>query len=294
MRCRAAAHPSSRVRAISLTLIAALLPAVHACTTPAAIRRYTGSAAPVTASVPDVADAMAQSCRLTASYRLQRTGEWFGEDSVRAACADRESAMRSLARANRALASYLAALASLADDKVADLDAPVKELGDATRDAGGFDARQVSAIDALARFAASRMTDGYRRARIRDAIASENANVQAVTEAIHDILDRDFARFLANDALAQTSFYRSALTESSGRDPLTAILVRDAYDEREAALTERTRAVRTLAQAMLTVGRGHQALYDGRDHLGGKALLAAVTTNAHELETAMKRVEKAF
>ena len=265
-----------------------------ACTSPAAVHRYAGSAALVTAKVPDVADALSASCHRTASYRLQRTGGWFGADSVAAACAGRDSATRSLSRANRALASYFAALEALADSKLPNLNTQVDDLADEVREAAGFDKQQVAAIDALSRFAVTRTAAGYQRARLRDAIAAQNENVQLVTMAMHEILERDFAQYLANDGQAQAMFYRAALTESSTREPLTAILVRDSFDEREAELAERARAVRALGQAMLTVGRGHEALYDARDHLGGKELLATIVANARELDTAMKRVEKAF
>lgn len=305
MRCRAAAPRPPRAAIPRLTaalrltaprLTVPLLVALSAasCASPVAIHRYAGSAALVTGKLPDVADAIAASCHRTASYRLQRTTAWFGPDSVAAACAGRDSATRSLSRVNRVLAGYLAALEALADGKVPKLDEQVADLADATRDAAGFDKKQVSAIDALARFASTRSADTYRRTRLRDAIVSQNDNVQAITTAMHDILERDFARYLANDGQAQSMFYRAALTESSAREPLTAILVRESFDERESELAERSRAVRALAQAMLTVGRGHQALYDARDHFGGRAVLAAIVANARELDSAMKRVEKAF
>jgi hypothetical protein len=293
MRRRAATRPSPRARTRCLTFI--VLALTVSCTPPAAVTRYTKSASLATAKLPDVADAVSRSCRRTASYRLRRTSsDWYGDDSLRAACASRDAALRTVTRANRVLAAYFAALESLAANKATGLDGSIDALGSAVGDAGGFDKRQVSAIEALAKFAASRSTDGYRRARLRDAIRTQNANVQAVTGALHDILDRDVAQLVENDAAAQTSFYRSALAESSSRDPLTAILVRDAYDDRATELSERSAAVRSLAQALLTVGRGHQALYDGRNHLGGKELLAAIVSNARDLDAAIARVNKAF
>lgn len=295
MRRRATAQ-SSRARTSRRTfsiLAGAIVTA--ACTSPAAVTRYTKSAALVTARLPDVTDALSASCRRTASYRLRRaSSEWYGDDSLRIACAGRDSAMRSVVRANRVLSAYFAALESLAANKVTDFDNGVDALGSAVRDAGGFDKAQVSAIDALAKYAASRTTDGYRRTKLRDAIASQNDNVQTVIAGLHEILDRDFAQLLANDVAAQTSFYRAALAENTARDPLTAILVRDAYDERSAALAERTEAVRALSQALLTVGRGHQALYDSRNRLGAKALLTTIVSNARELDAAIARVDKAF
>ena len=293
MRRRAAPCPSPRARSCCLTFVVILLAA--GCTSPAAVSRYTKSASLVTAKLPDVAEALSRSCRRTASYRLRRTSsDWYGDDSLHAACTSRDAALRTVTRANRVLSAYFAALESLADNKLTDYDARVDALGSAVGEAGDFDAKQVKAIEALAKFASSRATDGYRRTRLRDALAAQNENVQTVTGALHEILDRDFAQLLDNDVAAQTTFYRAALAESSAVDPLTAILVRDAYDERAAQLAERSAAVRSLAQALLTVGRGHQALHDSRNHLGGKKLLAAIVSNARELDTAIARVNKAF
>lgn len=293
MRRRAAPRPSPGARNRCLTLVVAALTA--GCTSPAAVSRYTKSATLVTAKLPDVTDALSRNCRRTASYRLRRaSSDWYGDDSIRVACAGRESALRTVTRANRVLSAYFAALESLAENKLTDYDAQVDALGSAAGEAADFDKKQVKAIEGLAKFASSRATDGFRRTRLRDAIAAQNENVQAVTGALHDILDRDFAQLLENDVAAQTSFYRAALTESAAAEPLTAILVRDSYDERAAQLAERSAAVRSLAQALLTVGRGHQALYDARNHLGGKKLLVAIVSNARELDTAVARVNKAF
>lgn len=293
MRRRAAPRPSPRARIRRLTLAVAALTA--GCASPAAVTRYTRSATIVTAKLPDLTDALASSCRRTASYRLRRaSGDWYGEDSVRVACAGRESALRTVARTNRVLSAYFAALESLAENRLTDYDSRVDALGTAVAEAGGFDRKQVEAIEGLARFASSRATDGYRRTKLRDAIGAQNENVQLVTGALHDMLERDLTQLLENDVAAQTSFYRGALTEHSGAEPLTAILVRDAYDERAAQLAERSAAVRSLAQALLTVGRGHQALHDARNHLGGKKLLATIVSNTRELDAAIARVNKAF
>ena len=293
MRRRAAPLPTRRARIRRLTIVVAALTA--GCTSPAAVTRYAKSASLATAKLPEVADALAQSCRRTASYRLRRTSsDRYGDDSVRVACAGRDAALRSVMRANRVLSAYFAALESLAENKLTDYGTRVDALGGALDAAGDLDGKQVKAIEGLAKFASSRATDGYRRTKLRDAIARQNENVQVVTSALHDILDRDLSQLLENDVAAQASFYRAMLTESSSRDPLTAILVRDSYDERAAQLAERSAAVRTLAQALLTVGRGHQALYDSRNHLGGKALLATMVSNARELDAAVARVNKAF
>jgi len=293
MRRRAAAPPLSRARITRLTLFA--LVATASCTSPAAVRRYATSATTVTTKIPTVTDALSASCRRTESYRLRRaSSSWYGDDSVRVACAARDRALRDVVRVNSVLAGYLHALSALAADRVTNLGAPVNSAGAATADAGLLDTAQAKAVAALARFASSRVTDGYRRSTLRAVITDENANVQVVTAALHEIIERDFAQLLGNDDAAETSFYRAALTESSATEPLAAILVRDSYDERQALLDERRQAVAALARAVLAVGRGHQVLYDARNHLGSKELLKATLTSAHDLDDALAKVARAF
>jgi hypothetical protein len=294
MRRRAAIRPSPRAQATRLTLALAFL-AGAGCTSPAAVKRYSASAALVTAKLPDASAALSASCRRTQSYRLRRTTvAWYGSDSLALACAGRDSALRDVGRANRVLAAYLKELGILAGGKPGEMDASLAALGGAAADAGHFERAQVDAISALAKFAAARGTRGYRRAKLREAIAGQNANVQAVTTVLHEILDRDFARYLRDDETAQTAFYRAALAENGTREPLGAILIRDSYDDRQAELTQRADAIQALGRALDLVGRGHQQLYDARNHLGAKELLAFIVTNARELDAAIAKVDQAF
>ncbi len=297
MRCRGATgafRARTRTRPNTLTLLVVLV-ASAACTRPVAVSRYAHSAQEVTARLPEATAALAESCRRAQSYRLRRTGAaWYEEDSTRAACAARDSALGEVLRANRALANYFGALSTLAGSRSADVGARVDDLGDAVSSAGPFDGTQVRAIAALAKFVASRATSGYQRSKLREAIASENANVQSVIAALHQVIDRDFASYVAGDDAAATRFYRSVLTEGGGHEPLAAILARNDYDARHDASGAQADAIRSLARAVDAIGRGHQQLFDARNHLGAKALLNGIVAMARELDGAMAKSDKAF
>ena len=297
MRCRSvpcASRGRTRTRPNTLTLLIVLV-GTAACARPVAVSRYALSAREVTARLPRATSALAESCRRAQSYRLRRTGPpWYEEDSTRAACAGRDSALREVLRANRALANYFGALSALAGSKTAEVGARVDQLGDAASSAGPFDGSQVRAIGALAKFAASRATSGYQRSKLREAIASENVNVQTITVAIHQVIDRDFASYVAGDDAAATRFYRSVLTEGAGHEPLAAIIARNDYDARHEASGAQADALRSLARAIDAIGRGHQQLFDARNHLGAKELLNGIVGMARELDGAMARIDKAF
>lgn len=297
MRCRGApcaTRARTRTRPNTRTLFVVLVAAL-ACTRPVAVSRYALSAREVTARLPGATSALAESCRRAQSYRLRRTGApWYEEDSTRAACAGRDSALREVLRANHALANYFGALSALAGSNTADVGTRVAQLGDAASSAGPFDESQLRAIAALAKFAAARATSGYKRSKLREAIASENVNVQAVTVALHQVIDRDFASYVMGDDAAATRFYRSVLTEGAGHEPLAAILARNDYDARHDASGAQADALRSLARAIDAIGRGHQQLFDARNHLGAKELLNGIVALARELDGAMARIDKAF
>lgn len=293
MRCCGAVR-ASLAQVPCLTLLGGLVLAA-ACTRPVAVARYARSAAEVTARLPQATSALAESCRRAQSYRLRRTGApWYEEDSTRAACAGRDSALREVLRANRALTNYFDALSALAGSKAAEVGTRVGDLGDAVSSAGAFDGSQVRAIAALAKFAAARATIGYQRSTLRNAIANENANVQAVVAALHRVVERDFAAYVTGDDAAATRFYRSALAEGAAHEPLAAILVRNDFDARHDASSAQAVALSSLAHAVDAIGRGHQQLFDARNQLGAKELLKGIVAMARELDGAIAKLDEAF
>lgn len=265
------------------------------CVRTGAVGRYARAAGETAAEFPALADDMRASCVRLEGYREAREGKgWFERKDLEGRCADRAKAARRAVAAERVLASYFAALGALADDRVVKYDGSVDDLADALAEDAGVDRDRVRAVSALASFAASVATDGYRRLKLAKVIEEQNGNVGTVIDALTQIVGSDYGSILELEVTGMESFYRSALTEGAEREPLAAILVRDTRDERAATLREKREALAAYVKALRTMKAGHQRLYDSRHDLHAKALAGELADYATQLERMIPALREAF
>jgi hypothetical protein len=265
------------------------------CVRTGAVGRYAKAAGETAGEFPKVAEEMRASCVRLEGYREAREGKgWFERKDLEGRCADRAKAVRRAVTAERALASYFAALGALADDKVVKYDRQVDDLADALEEDAGLDEEKVRAVSDLASFAASVATDGYRHLKLARVIEEQNGNVGVVIDALTEIVGTDYANILELESTGMESFYRSALTEGAEREPLAAILVRDTRDERAEALREKRTALAAYVKALGTMKAGHQRLYDSRRDLHAKALAGELAGYATQLEKMIPALREAF
>jgi hypothetical protein len=217
---------------------------ISGCVKTGAVGRYARAAGETAGEFPALADEMRASCVRLEEYREEREGKGgFGREDLEGGCAERGKAVRRAVAVERVLASYFAALGALADGKVVKYDGQIDDLADALEDDAKLDRKKVKAVSDLAAFAASVATDGYRHLKLAQVIEEENGNVGTVIDALTEIVGTDYANILELEATGMDAFYRSALAEGAEREPLAAILVRDARDERAAALREKREAL---------------------------------------------------
>jgi hypothetical protein len=219
---------------------------------------------------------------------------WFETSDLAKRCVERGRAVERAVVVERVLGRYFAALGALADGEVVDFDASVDDLADALEDDAKLDRKKVKAVSDLAAFAASVTTDGYRHLKLAQVIEEQNGNVGTVIDALTEIVATDYANILELEATGTESFYRSALAEGAEREPLAAILVRDARDERVAALDEKRAALAKYVKALGTMKAGHQRLYDSRRDLKAKVLARELADYAAQLEKMLPALRDAF
>jgi hypothetical protein len=275
--------------------IVAIVVVAGGCVRTGAVGRYARAAGETAREFPALADEMRASCVRLEGYREAREGKgWFESGDLEGRCADRARAVRRAVTAERALASYFAALGALADDKVVKYEGSVDDLADALEEDAGLDREKVRAVSDLASFAASVATDGYRHLKLANVIEEQNGNVALVIDALTEIVGTDYANILELEATGMESFYRSALTEGAEREPLAAILVRDARDERASALRGKRVALAAYVKALGTMKAGHQRLFDSRHDLHAKALAGELADYAAQLEKMIPALREAF
>jgi len=270
---------------------------VSGCVRTGAVGRYARAAGATAAEFPALADDMTASCVRLEGYREVREGKGWGlveRGDLEKRCEDRGKAVRRAVSVERVLGRYFAALGALADGEVVDFDGSVDDLADALEDDAKLDRKKVKAVSDLAAFVASVTTDGYRHLKLTQVIEEQNGNVGTVIDALTEIVATDYANILELEATGMESFYRSALAEGAEREPLAAILVRDARDERAAALREKREALAKYVKALGTMKAGHQRLYDSRRDLKAKVLARELADYAAQLEKMLPALRDAF
>lgn len=273
----------------------AVIVIVSGCVRTGAVGRYARAAGATAGAFPALADDMEASCVRLEGYREAREGKgWFASSDLEKQCAERGRAVERAVAVERVLGRYFAALGALADGKVVSYDGEIDDLADALEDDAKLDRKKVKAVSDLAAFAASVTTDGYRHLKLTRVIEEQNGNVGAVIDALTEIVATDYANILDLEATGMESFYRSALTEGAEREPLAAILVRDARDERAAALDEKREALASYVRALGTMKAGHQRLYDSRHDLHAKAVAGELAGYAAQLEKTIPALREAF
>ena len=237
---------------------------------------------------------MYASCLRFEGYKAQRSaGGWYDDESLRARCASRDTAVAGVLAANRILSAYFSALARLADDKFGSADPEIGRLA-VVATKSGLNQAQVNAVGALAKYLTSTAIDVYRRQKLQDAIASQNGNVMFVTLGLRDVINQDYRRVLAIEARAANDFYHASINEGRGREPLAAILVLRDRDEKMLELRKRGEALDAYVRALDAVRNGHQKLYEHRTQLRARQVSAELVRNAELLEKIAKQLDKAF
>lgn len=268
---------------------------VSGCVRTGAVGRYARAARATAEEFPTLADDMKASCVRLEGYREAREGKgWFETSDLEKRCAARGRAVERAVAVERVLGRYFAALGALADGTVVKYDGEIDDLADALEDDAKLDRKKVKAVSDLAAFAASVTTDGYRDLKLARVIEEQNGNVGTVIDALTEIVATDYANILDLEATGMESFYRSALAEGAEREPLAAILVRDARDERAAALDEKRVALAKYVRALGTMKAGHQRLYDSRHDLDAKAVAGELADYSAQLEKMIPALREAF
>ncbi len=265
------------------------------CVRTGAVGRYARAAGETAAEFPVLAEDMTASCVRLEGYREAREGKgWYDGADLEKRCAERGRTVRQTVAVGRVLASYFAALGSLADDRVVKYDASIERLADALEGDANLDRDEVRAVSDLASFSASVATDGYRHLKLTRVIEEQNDNVITVIDALAAIVGTDYANILDLETAGMDVFYRSALAEGAEREPLAAILVRDRREERAAKLHEKRAALDAYVKALGTMKKGHQRLYDSRRELDARKLAGELADYATRLENTISALREAF
>ena len=263
-------------------VLGALLLCATGCANLAAIREFAGVSAESAAYTRLVGEYVESPTR---QKRYQPASEHPRLDRM---ASERTAQKEALLLRHRLLSEYMEALGQLAADEAVVYDEEVNALGRAATEAKFLDAGEADAFSAVTRVLLKAVADGWRRRQLSQLIEGANAPFQTVATSLRTIVIQGFGGDAQIERIAIDKFYGSVIAESRDKAGITAL--REWQEVRIAGVSARDRAIAAYGEVLDRVARGHQRLYDGRNDLSAKALVADIKGYSRDLRRAFNRV----
>lgn len=169
--------------------------------------------------------------------------------------------------------AYMAALAALAADEVTSYDGQLDPLVDAASKGGLIAGDKAGMVKSISKLLADAATNAYRQRELKRLIANGNAPLQGVIADMHRIM-AGFDSAVADEAEQYEDYYDALITLAGKKEPVAAELL---WAQREATLLgldQRKRAIPRYAETLRMIAVAHQSLFDNRDRIANKEVLA--------------------
>lgn len=222
------------------------------------------------------------------------------------------------AELNKVLINYMTALGALASDDVVAFKSSYDALSKSVVSTTVFKESQVNAGFGLARFLTEATANFYRRKKLRDAIASEDARVGVLSTALRGYVVDGYVRLLKSERNVLNTYYQDAIakhidrdkafgeqllaqrgrreerTPSRTTDRLGIISTKAMWDQELKKIDDRIAAAHSYGQIMVDISAAHKKLFIHRNDLNTKEMRTTLLGYAQEIETQIETFKKAF
>lgn len=193
---------------------------------------------------------------------------------------------------HRGVSEYMAALAALAADEVVDYDGQLGPLIDTASSSGMIGAEQAGPVRAMSTLLADAVTNSYRQRELTRLIAAGNAPLQQVVADMVRIM-AGFDSAIDDEAALYQAHYEELMHSASKTEPVAAELLWREHGATLAGFDQRKRAIASYIQTLKKISAAHQSLFDQRDRISDKEVLAQVKRYTREIRAAYTLVRAA-
>jgi len=198
---------------------------------------------------------------------------------------EREAQRPGLLAFHKEVSEYMSAIGELASDEIISYDKSLDEMSDAIeniRDRDGkqlFKKEQIDAFRALSKLLAKAVTDAYRQHKLKEIIELSNNDFQIVINALKKFIEIGYIESLYNEKVVIEKYYKKIITIAEHSPPQHAAieLVKDKFFEKNDEVGKKLIAADSYIKILDKIGKGHQLLYDNRNHISSEQLLATIT-----------------
>lgn len=273
-----------KTRHVIAPLLAIFILACVGCVNLDEVGKFSGLAASASSTLPDLVNDIKGSC-------LRFNG--YAPENQQRDCTIYDRIDPSILEAQGVLTDYMDALGRLSSDKGVTYGKNLDQLPDKLKPAG-FDQDQVKAAVGLSKVLLDAALNHYRQHKLSAVIGQSNDDVGKLTDALGDIVGKDYVQLLDNEDSAMDTFYGTELHEYRDREPLTAILVRKQYATEKEKLEERRAAAAAYEKVMTSIKAGHQKLYNSRNKLSSSEIINDLGPEIENITDSLNQMHKAF
>jgi hypothetical protein len=189
---------------------------------------------------------------------------------------------------------YMAAIGCLAGEQKGGVSAGSKAVVNSMVTTRLIPPSDKDAAASLADLLAGLVTQGYQESQLRSIIEKSNGPFQSLIRTLKKFVGTEYpARLDAEESrLRQTLYEDIADNNQLGADQRPAkTLASILYSERSVDLEAKKANAKAYLPILEKIAAGHQALYDGRDRLNAKELVAQLKGYTDDIKTLYNRVK---
>lgn len=199
----------------------------------------------------------------------------------------REAQRAQLQLYHLSVTQYMAALGALAADDVSNYDGQIDPLVDAASRNGLIAADKAGVVKALGKLLADAATNAYRQRELKQLISAGNAPLQTIIADMVRLMAA-FDSSVDNEAAMYDAYYDELMLMAGKKEPVAAELL---WSERGATLAgfeQRKQAIAPYIETLKTIATAHQSLYDNRDKVSDKEVLAQLKKYTGQIRSTVK------
>jgi hypothetical protein len=193
---------------------------------------------------------------------------------------------------HQSIEAYMASLAALAADELTRYDGQIDPLVNAATRNGLIAADKAGMVKALSKLLADAATNAYRQRELKRLIAAGNAPLQGILADMVRIM-AGFDAAIDDDAALYDAYYEELMHLAEKNEPVAAELLWREHGATVASFEQRRQAIAPYIATLKSIGAAHQSLYDHRENIADREVLAQVKQYTQQIRATYRLVRTA-
>jgi hypothetical protein len=192
---------------------------------------------------------------------------------------------------------YMTALGELAEDNVASYDAELDSLGQTLAGSRLVKPETVAASGKISKILFNAFTNQWRKSQLKEIIDQSNTDFQTLTSGLKFIVENGFMNSLDEEMAATVKAFRKGMMDAKHRTqdketpPAIALLLEEWKFKKQTSIEDKKKLITSYTKILDKISQGHQSLYDNRNDLSKKTLIAELKKHGKSLKEIYKFIQ---